>query len=74
MEMWTPLREQLRCKEVWVAGADRYRNPDKDLPADFGARRNEYYAALDLPRSASAFIAGLQEDMGRASERYGVLS
>ncbi len=31
------LREQLRCKEVWVAGADRYRNPDEDLPADFDA-------------------------------------
>lgn len=57
------LREQLRCKEVWVAGADRYRNPDEDLPADFDARRDEHYAALGLPRSADAFIAGLQEDM-----------
>lgn len=26
------LRDQLRCKEVWVAGADRYRNPDDDVP------------------------------------------
>ena len=24
------LREQLRSKEVWVVGADRYRNPDED--------------------------------------------
>jgi hypothetical protein len=63
------LREQLRCKEVWVAGADRYRNPDEDLPADFGARRDEYYAALNLPRSASTFIAGLQEDMRAALSR-----
>jgi hypothetical protein len=31
------LREQLRCKEIWVVGADRYRNPDEDLPADFEA-------------------------------------
>src|SRR5208283_797874 len=23
------LREQLRCKEIWVEGADRYRNPDE---------------------------------------------
>ena len=23
------LREQLRCKEIWVAGANRYRNPDE---------------------------------------------
>jgi hypothetical protein len=33
------LREKLRCKEVWVVGADRYRNPDEDLPADFEAQR-----------------------------------
>ena len=26
------LRERLRCKEIWVVGADRYRNPDEDLP------------------------------------------
>jgi DNA invertase Pin-like site-specific DNA recombinase len=25
------LRERLRCKEIWVEGADRYRNPDEDL-------------------------------------------
>jgi hypothetical protein len=31
------LRDKLRCKEVWVVGADRYRNPDADLPADFAA-------------------------------------
>lgn len=29
------LRVRLRCKEIWVAGADRYRNPDDDLPSDF---------------------------------------
>ena len=60
------LREQLRCKEVWVAGADRYRNPDEDLPADFGARPDEHYAALGLPRSADAFIAGMQDDIRAA--------
>lgn len=30
------LRERLRCKEIWVEGADRYCNPDDDLPQDFG--------------------------------------
>ena len=63
------LREQLLYKEVWVAGADRYRNPDEDLPADFDARRDEHYAALSLPRNADAFIAGLQEDMRAALSR-----
>ena len=33
------LRERLRCKEVWVVGANRFRNPDEDLPADFAERR-----------------------------------
>lgn len=28
------LREQLRCKEIWVAGAGRWRDPDEDLPRD----------------------------------------
>jgi hypothetical protein len=43
------LRERLRCKEIWVVGANRYRNPDEDLPADFEAEREPYYATLNLP-------------------------
>jgi TnpA family transposase len=57
------LREQLRCKEVWVEGADRYRDPDQDLPADFDARRDEHYAALDLPRDAQAFVEKVRTEM-----------
>ena len=29
--MLQSLRERLRCKEVWVIGAERWRNPDDDL-------------------------------------------
>ena len=60
------LREQLRCKEIWVEGADRYRNPDEDLPVDFEVRRDEHYAALGLPRDADAFIARVQAEMTEA--------
>ncbi|MCC6628228.1 MAG: Tn3 family transposase [Chloroflexi bacterium] len=60
------LRDKLRCKEVWVVGADRYRNPDDDLPADFAANRAGYYAALDLPTEADAFIAGLKQQLTAA--------
>jgi TnpA family transposase len=60
------LREKLRCKEVWVVGADRYRNPDEDLPADFEARRIAYYQALKLPLDADRFIADLQAEMREA--------
>jgi hypothetical protein len=54
----TTLREKLRCKEVWVKGAYRFRNPDEDLPQDFDLRREEYYAALDQPREARTFVEG----------------
>jgi TnpA family transposase len=57
------LREQLRCKEIWVVGADRYRNPDEDLPRDFEARRTEHYAALRKPLDPTAFIDELRGQM-----------
>src|SRR5215510_6508285 len=40
------LREGLRCKAIWVVGADRFRNPDDDMPTDFDERRTHYYAVL----------------------------
>ncbi len=60
------LREQLRCKEIWVVGANRYRNPDEDLPANFECQRSEYYQALNLPLDADRFISHLQEEMKEA--------
>jgi len=53
------LRERLRCKEIWVVGANRYRNPDEDLPANFEAQRKDYYAALSLPLPPSAAAKSL---------------
>jgi hypothetical protein len=60
------LREQLRCKEIWVVGANRYRNPDEDVPADFDTERSAYYQALNLPLEADRFVVGLQEEMRKA--------
>ncbi len=60
------VREQLRCKEIWVVGANRYRDPDEDLPADFEANRDEYYKALDLPLDADRFINQVQDEMREA--------
>jgi len=57
------LREKLRCKEVWVEGSDRYRNPEEDLPADFEIRRDQYYEALRLPLDADSFITELQGEL-----------
>ncbi len=47
-------------------GADRYRNPDDDLPADFETQRDDYYEALRLPLDADSFIANLQQEMREA--------
>jgi TnpA family transposase len=60
------LRERLRCKEVWVAGANRFRNPDDDLPADFAARRVACYENLGLPTDAGAFTDRLKVEMTEA--------
>lgn len=57
------LRERLRSKEIWVVGADRYRNPDDDLPRDFEIQRTAYYEALNQPLDADTFIAELQQTM-----------
>jgi len=57
------LREQLRCKEIWIVGANRYRNPDDDLPANFDEQRAALYEALNLPLNAHEFIAGVQQEL-----------
>ncbi|CAA9891728.1 transposase (fragment) [Candidatus Methylobacter favarea] len=64
------LRERLRCKEIWVVGANRYRNPDEDLPTDFNANRENYYQALNLPLDAEQFIANLQAEMREALNTF----
>jgi Tn3 transposase DDE domain len=43
------MREQLRCKEIWVIGANRYRNPDEDLPADFEAKTRRILQGVEPP-------------------------
>ena len=55
------LVDQLRCKGIWVLGAQEFRNPDEDLVTDFAERRTEHYAALRKPLDPRAFITELQE-------------
>ena len=57
------LRKRLRTKEIWVAGADRYRNPEHDLPADFETKRDSYYDLLKAPKDAEVFIKQIQDSM-----------
>ena len=60
------LRDGLRCREIWVEGAGRYRNPDEDLPQDFEVKRPQYYERLDLPLSANDFISDLKSRMEKS--------
>ena len=61
--MFQALREQLRCKEAWVVGAGKWRNPDDDLPADFDQRRTDHYRALRQPLDPAEFIGDLRAEM-----------
>ena len=63
------LRDRLRSKEIWVVGADRYRNPDLDLPQDFEARRADYYRELGQTEDASAFVDRLRKELRDALDR-----
>jgi hypothetical protein len=62
------LRERVRCKEIWLPGAQRYRNPEDDLPTDFTDQRPAYYQALNQPLDPDTFTANLQHQMRQALE------
>lgn len=62
------LKDALKCKEVWIQGAYRFRNPDEDLPADWESRREEHYRRRALPLDAAAFLDPLRQQMTQALE------
>ena len=45
--------------------ADRYRNPDNDLPTDFEAQRHIYYQGLGLTQDAGAFVSQVRDELTR---------
>ncbi len=57
------LRDQLKCKEIWVVGADEWRNPDEDLPQDFAERGEETTASWRKPMDPQVFIDKLRVQM-----------
>ena len=57
------VREKVRTKEIWVVGANRFRNPDDDLPTDFEQNRKTYYDALHQPTDADHFIEKIKTAM-----------
>ncbi|MXQ55350.1 hypothetical protein [Shimazuella alba] len=57
------LRKRLRCKEIWIEGADRYRNPEGDLPQDFEEHKEEHFQALKIPLDVELFISKIKDLM-----------
>lgn len=60
------LRERLRCREIWVVGAERFGNPDTDLPPDFEANRATYYEVLNQPTDPEVFVDRLRKALSDA--------
>ena len=54
------------ARQIWVVGADSWRNPDEDLPADFEQRRSENYGEQRKPLDPSVFISDLRSEMTAA--------
>ena len=70
MGVLTSLRDRLRSKEIWVEGADHFRNPDTDLPQDFDTQREHYYGVLNQPLSPGEFIGNLKQAMHAALAQF----
>ncbi|GHC27737.1 hypothetical protein GCM10010348_62300 [Streptomyces anthocyanicus] len=60
-------RDVLRQRSSWVAGANRWRNPEDDLPPDFEDNRDVHYAAIRQPQGPEEFIAALQNRLRASS-------
>lgn len=62
------IRERIRSKELWVPRADRYRNPDEDLPVNFARERDTYYTALNLSARCQHLCQPTQTGDGRGTD------
>ena len=63
------IREKLRYREVWVDGAYKYRNPGKDLPADFDSNPSKYFDILNITENPDVFIDDLKNELDRNLEQ-----
>ncbi len=70
MGVLSSLRDRLRSKEIWVEGADHFRNPDTDLPQDFETHRGHYYETLNQPLAASTFTSTLKRAMHQSLVQF----
>ncbi|MER5934183.1 hypothetical protein [Streptomyces sp. NPDC002054] len=64
------LRDALRRREIWIVGANRWRNPEDDLPAGFEDDQDVHHAALGQPQDAGEFITALQSKLRTPLDRF----
>ncbi|MFJ2737986.1 MULTISPECIES: hypothetical protein [unclassified Streptomyces] len=64
------LRDALRRREIWVPGANRWRNPEDDLPPDFEQHRDVHYDAIRQPQDPEKFIGALHVRLREALTRF----
>lgn len=64
------LRDALRRREIWVPGANRWQNPEDDLPPDFEDNRDVHYDAIRQPQDPEKFIEALEKRLREALTRF----
>ncbi len=66
------LERALKCKEVWVEGAQTFRNPSHDMPAQWQdeGQRTAYYQVLPQPVQVTSFIDPLREQLTQALSQF----
>lgn len=64
------LRKELRCKNIWVEGAFKYSDPDKDLPQDFQVNKKSYYSSLNLAQDCWQEFQSLKVKMQQALKDF----
>lgn len=64
------LVNNLKCKNVWIGGAAKYFDPNKDLPQDFQHNKSFYYDMLTLPRSSEEFIKESKSEMTNSIQSF----
>lgn len=64
------LRDKLRCREIWVARAGRYKNPEEDLPQDFEERKEAYYKMLGIPTDIKTYVQSVRSEMMNCLDKF----
>lgn len=57
------LRNELKCKNMWVQHTLKHSDPDQDLPQDFKQKKHDYCQMLNLPEDVQEVVRTLKVEM-----------